>query len=443
MRISTSMIYQKGLQSIQQQTADMVRTQQQVSTGRRILTPADDPIAAARALELGQSKAVNTQFGLNLGYADDNLKLLESKLVGVGDILQYTRERAVQAGNGAMSDEDLRYIATDLKSQFDAMLSLANSQNGQGEYVFSGYKAGVKPFDGGMTGITYAGDQGGRTIQVSASRFMPVSLAGDQVFDRTRIIDVNATRTPTDEKPTTNDALYSFKGNNNQGTGGAPLVHFGDTTLPPDDPDSPRNPDNQGRRYIIAYRETTPGDPATGAYSIEEVLPGDGGRVPVPGAVGLVPGTTHSFNGIEIELPAHVPATNPEDPGSIEDGDNFEVMVASSNMFTNYALAVTAFDDHTGVGPAGGVAFALENLDFAIENVLKFRAQIGSQMVETEQLQNLGDDLDLQYATAISRLEDVDYAKAITDLTRQQTFLQAAQQSFMRVTGLSLFNFLN
>jgi flagellar hook-associated protein 3 FlgL len=425
MRISTSMIYQKGLMAIQQQTADMLKTQQQVATGRRVLTPADDPIAAARALELNQSRAVTQQFGLNLGYADDNLKLLENKLTGIGDILQYSRERAVQAGNGAYSADDVRYIATDLKSQFDALLALGNSQNGQGEYIFSGYKAGVQPFNGGLGGVSYAGDQGDRTIQVSASRFMPVSLAGDQVFDRTRQID--------GYKVTDNDALYSFKGNNNKGTTGALTVSLDAASLPLAEA-------NQGRRYIVTYSESTPGDPATGTYGVEEIVPGVG-RSTV--ATGLAPGAPYAFNGIEIDLPAHVPAANPNDPANIEDGDAFEVMVASSNMFTNFALAVSAFEDHSGVGPAGGVAFALENLDFAIENVLKARTQVGSQMVEVEQLQSLGGDLELQYTEAISRLEDVDYADAISRLMKHQTFLQAAQQSYLRVTNLSLFNFLS
>lgn len=425
MRISTSMIYQKGLTAIQQQTADLLKTQQQVSTGRRILTPADDPIASARALELNQSKAVTQQFAVNLGYADDNLKLLENKLVGVGDILQYSRERAVQAGSGAMSAEDLRYIATDLKSQFDALLALGNSQNGQGEYIFSGYRAGVQPFNGGLSGVSYAGDQGGRTIQVSASRFMPISLAGTDVFDRTRQID--------GFQVTNNDALYSFRGDNNRGTGAALTVSLDALNLP-------LAQANQGRRYIVTYTETTPGNPATGSYGIEEVVPGLG-RSTV--ASGLAPGNNYAFNGIEIALPAHVPAANPGDPGNIEHGDAFEVMVASTNMYTNFALAISALEDHTGVGPAGGVAFALENFDFALENVLKVRAQVGSQMVEVKQLQSLGSDLELQYTEAISRLEDVDYAEAISRLTRQQTFLEAAQQSYLRVSNLSLFNFLN
>ncbi|HRQ58834.1 MAG TPA: flagellar hook-associated protein FlgL [Azoarcus taiwanensis] len=441
MRISSSMIYQRGLNALQQQTFDLVRTQQQVATGRRILTPADDPIASARALELNQTKAVNSQFANNLAYANDNLRLLENKLVGVGDILQYARERSVQAGNGAATAEDLRYIATDLKSQFEALVALANSQDGQGDYLFAGYRADTQPFAGGLAGVNYAGDQGERTIQVSASRYMPTSFAGDRVFDRSRMIDVTATRPPTADNPTTNEALYSFRGATNSGTGGGLTVSFGSIAInDPDDPDSPRNPDNQGRRYIFTYAETTPGNPATGSFSVEEVVPGVG-RNPV--ATGLAPGSTYAFNGIEVSLPSHVPAANPNDPANIESGDAFEVMVASTNMFKNVAVAISALDDSSGVGPAGGVAFALENLDAALENILGLRAQVGSQMVEAEQLQNLGSDLDLQYATAISRLEDVDYAEAISRLTRQQAFLQAAQQSYVRITGLSLFNFIN
>ncbi len=440
MRVSSSMIYQTGLQSIQKQTFDLLRTQQQVASGKRILNPSDDPIAAARALELGQSKAVNLQFGLNQSNADENLKLLENKLVGIGDVLQYTRERAVQAGNGALSAEDLRYIATDLKTQFDGLVALANSQNGQGEYLFSGYKAGVQPFVGNLSGVDYVGDQGGRTIQVSSSRFMPISLPGDDIFDRTRLIDVTKVRVATEDKPTSNDALYSFRGDNNKGTGGGLEVGFGDVALPPDDPNSPRNPDNQGRRYIITYAESTVGDPTTGSYTIEEVVPGIG-RSTI--ASGIPPQDDYSFNGIQVSLPARVPSVDPSKNDNVMVGDAFEVMVASSNMFKNYALVVSAMEDSSGVGPSGGVAFALDNLDFALENVLKVRAQVGSQMVEIDQLKVLGSDLDLQYAQTISRFEDVDYAEAITRLTQQQAFLQAAQQSFIRVTGLTLFNFLN
>ena len=71
------------------------------------------------------------------------------------------------------------------------------------------------------------------------------------------------------------------------------------------------------------------------------------------------------------------------------------------------------------------------------------RAQIGSQRVEVEQLGLIGSDLDLQYASTLSDLQDLDYNEAISRLTQQRTFLEAAQQSFLKTTGLSLFNYLN
>ena len=435
MRISTNMIYGKGVATLHNQTAELLRTQQQVSTGRRILTPADDPIASARALELGQSQAVNQQFGRNIAYADDNLKILEGKLVGVGDILQYSRERAVQAGNGSMTATDLGYLATDLKSQFEALFGLANSRDGQGDYIFSGFKANTKPFEGGLSGVQYQGDEGGRTIQVSASRFMPVSLPGADVFDRSRIVDVNALRTPSDDKPTTNDALYSFKGNNNTGTASALQVSFDPATVDP--------ATDLGKRYQLQYSQPDP--LVDGTWSVIMSVPG-GEAVPVaasPNPPSPATPTSLTFNGITVQLPADAPPVSDADATPLGDGDAFEVFVASTKMFDNYALFVSALDDQGAVGAAGGVAFALENLDFALENVLKVRAQIGSQMVETEQLQNLGADLDLQYSQAISRLEDVDYAEALSRLVQQQSYLQAAQQSFLRITGLSLFNFLS
>jgi flagellar hook-associated protein 3 FlgL len=426
MRVTTALIYDKGVFSIQSQTGKLLHTQQQVSTGRRILTPADDPIASARALELRQSKSVNEQFTFNQGYANDNLRLVENKLTGAGDILHYVRERAVQAGNGTLLPEDLGYLAEDMRRQFEALTSIANAQDGLGEYLFSGYKADAKPFEGNISNLTYQGDQGSRSIQVSATRYMPVSFAGDAVFDRARYVDPY--------KVADNDALYSFKALKNSGTADPLTVRLDAATVPLDVA-------NQGRRYVVNYAETTPGDPTTGAYQIQEIIPGLAQRVAV--ATGLAPGSTHTFNGIEIDLPAHVPsALNPSDPGNIENGDSFELFVASTNTFTNFALFVSSLEDSGDVGQAGGVAFALENLDYGMENLSKLRAQAGSQMVELENLKNVGSDLNLQYAQAISRQEDVDYAKAISDLTLQQTFLQAAQQSFAKTSNLSLFNYL-
>lgn len=296
MRISTSMIYDRGVAGMQQQWSSLLQTQQQLSTGRRVLTPGDDPVAAARALEVSQSKSVNERFLVNIGAADDAMALMEGHLQSAGDILSYVRERAVQAGNATLNTVDLQNMAVDIKAQFEAMMALGNSKDGVGDYIFAGYKAQTQPFSGNVEGVTYSGDDGERSMQVSASRVMPVALPGNAIFD-------NALKAISDL-----------------------------------------------------------------ARGLED-----------PAAAG---------------------------------------------------------------GISAVVSTALQQLDVGQEDILRTRAQIGSQMTETEVLRNLGTDRDVQYASTLSDLQDLDYAEAITRLTRQQTSLEAAQQSFMKVSGLSLFNYL-
>lgn len=398
MRISTSMIYDRGVGAIQNQWKNILQTQQQVATGRRVLTPADDPIASARSLEIGQTKAVNSQFSVNIGYADDAMKLLESRLQSAGDILHYVRERAVQAGNGAMASEDLRYMATDMKAQFEAMLALANSQDGTGDYIFGGYRAQQQPYDGGLSGVSYNGDQGERTIQVSASRYMPTSLPGSDVFDRTLTLDT--------------DSIKIYGGLKNSGTAAPTLTAVASGAV------------NQASRYQLRF------DAGTGNYNVSRI--GQDG-IEVPPATTLAPPSA-TIDGLTLSLPTT----------DVVDGDAFEIYVPSTNMLNNMAMFASALEAQNGVsGMTGAVAFALETFDAGQENILKTRAQIGSQLTETEALASLGSDLDLQYATTLSGLQDVDYAEAISRLTQQQTYLQAAQQSFMRVSGLSLFNYLS
>ncbi|ENO94885.1 MULTISPECIES: flagellar hook-associated protein FlgL [unclassified Thauera] len=399
MRVSTSMIYDKGVGSIQQQWKNILQTQQQVSTGRRVLTPADDPIASARALELGQTKAVNSQFSVNIGYADDAMKLLESRLQSAGSVLQYARERAVQAGNGTLASEDLRYMAADMKAQFEAMLALANSQDGTGDYIFGGYRSQQQPYSGGLSGVAYNGDQGERSIQVSASRYMAVSLPGSDVFDRTLAL-----------------SPASIKVYSSTGAAGAdgPAVTAVDASAV-----------REGTRYQFEY------DALAASYSVTRI--GQDGQPVAPSPGSFAIGSTPTIDGITFDLSA-TPAASPA---------AYEVFVPSTNLLNNMAMFAAALEKPGVSGMTGAVAFALETFDAGQESLLRTRAQIGSQLTETEALANLGSDLDLQYATTLSGLQDVDYAEAISRLTQQQTYLQAAQQSFMRVSGLSLFNYLN
>ncbi len=299
MRISTSMLYDFGVNSIDTQLTQLAKTQQQIATGRRILTPGDDPVAAAGALENEKSLGVVNQYVNNIGSARSTLSLEEGVLASVNQTLQNVRQTAVNAGNPTLSAANKAALATTLRSNYDQLLSLANSKDGEGNYMFAGFKTATQPFTQLTGPAVYAGDQGQRKLQISASRQIPVTDSGQDVFK----------------------------------------------------------------------------------------------------------------------------------PG-----------VAGSDPFATIETLITALN--SGTVTAADISTALNGIDSAMNNVLRVRSGIGTRQNELDATETTGQNSALQYQSAISNLRDVDFTKAITDLTRQQTGLQAAQKSFVTVQGLSLFNYL-
>lgn len=187
MRISTAMIFEKGVSSIQNRTSSLLGTQQQISSGRRVLKPSDDPVAAAQTLQVGQSQAANKQYQTAQGNAKDPLGIMDGQLSSVTDLLARVRELAVQAGNGALAASDRKSIAAELRSRYEELVSLANSTDGAGQYLFSGFQGANRPFAGSVeAGVVYGGDDGQRTLAISGSRQVPTSESGNDVFMRIR-----------------------------------------------------------------------------------------------------------------------------------------------------------------------------------------------------------------------------------------------------------------
>ena len=195
MRISTSMIFNSGTNGLLNRQSDLYKLQNQLSTGRRILSPEDDPIGASEALEVTQSKAVTEQFLDNQAAAKSKLSYLDTALGGVGDELQSIYERAIQAGNGTYSSAQRGMIAEELKHRMENLVGLGNTRDGTGLYVFSGYQSTTEPFQintgavvgaehtlGPDTSVTYSGDSGRPELQVSASKTMATGESGMDVF---------------------------------------------------------------------------------------------------------------------------------------------------------------------------------------------------------------------------------------------------------------------
>ena len=134
--------------------------------------------------------------------------------------------------------------------------------------------------------------------------------------------------------------------------------------------------------------------------------------------------------------------------GDPVNGDKFTVSPSNNkSMFQTISDLVVALEKPAS-GQPGGTRFAnalsssLQNINNSLENVLTKQSSIGARLQEIDALESVGGDQEIQFESLLSNLQDVDFAKAISDLQRQQLYLQAAQQSYVKISGLSLFNYI-
>lgn len=438
MRVSSGMIFDAGVASINRQTASLLHLQRQVASNRRILAPSDDPVAAARALEVTQASDVAAQFKQNQNYANSALGLEEVQLGSAGDILARVRELAVQAGNASLAASDRKAIATELRARFEEVLGVANATDGTGNHIFAGFMSAATPFGGTVESILsggeigYVGDDGQRMLQLSPTRFLEVSDSGSEVFKRIR---------------NGNGYFATGYAAGNTGTG---VVDSGNIT------DPAKWNALVARNFSINFSVDNAAVPPVTYYDIVDTASGNSkltGLAPVlPPTAATGQRVYQSGQPIILKNQGIEPAFDFGGSvlitGAPADNDRFSIAPSSSqSVFATLAHLIGALEAPAGTPAANAklgseIGFALTNLDQSTDNILRVRAQVGSRMNEIESLGKLNEDLDLQYQQTLSDLQDLDYAKAISDLTRKQTDLQAAQQSFVKISQLSLFNYL-
>ncbi len=557
MRVSSNMIFDQSVRTMNQQTSDLLHTQQQISTGRRILTPSDDPVAAAQALQVTQAQDINTQYATNQSNAQSSLGLEDSQLASVSDILNQVRTLAVQGANSTLSNSDRASIATQMRASFSELLGIANATDGNGQYLFSGYQGDTQPFSatvGGNPPSTYAGDNGQRLQQVAASRQIPVSDSGNAVFNDIKsgnglfttnyatgntgsgVIDSGSISDPTKWNNASNSGQYQVRfAGISASTGSVSVPSGGFTGIAAGNDQFTLSIDGGTPATITIPTPTTPGsfdptnatdlaalqaniDTALGAgvasasvnASGHLVVTAVGSTTGTGVAVGAVSGDTGMASvfgtttntapttNYDIVDVAGTAATNPNygksvfsnPPGTLSgastythaytsgqpislsgmslyganatdfgasvtitgtpaNGDSFSIAPSGNqSVFTTLSNLITSLESNATGTPAGAAKFAtdmgsaLTNIDQASQNILTVRASVGSRLNEITALGSSNSTTNLQLSQTLSTLQDVDMAKAISDLTQQQTGLQAAQQSFAKVSQLSLFSYL-
>src|SRR5690554_1852951 len=415
MRISSQQAFNLGVKGIQKNYAELIRTQQQISTGNRILTPADDPVASVRLMQLEQQQNMLGQYKDNLVAANNSLVQEESVLNSVNDIMQRIRVLAEEAGNGALSQSDRQSIAAELREREDELLGLMNTKNARGEYLFSGFQGKTQPFvRQGDGSFVYMGDEGQRKLQVASSLDIAISDNGKKVFQNV----TNAARL---------DATYAQPAGSTLAVS-APLVQDEIAFA-----GAPNYPDSV---FEIRFENTN--DPKE--YTVYEVSSGT--DIQLMQGVMDEDDRTHDtlvFAGVVVHLDG-VP--NGTETISITAAD--PAREKQGVLDTIYQLR-TALENNTD-SPEGSratrdaVAAAITNIDHAMVTIDQTRGDIGARMNIIETTQTNNEDVTLVNQAVQAELREVDYPEALSKLAFQSIILEAAQQSYVKVSNLNLFN---
>jgi flagellar hook-associated protein 3 FlgL len=397
MRVSTNEIYRTGIAAMQRGQSALSHTQLQLSTGKRILSPADDPRGAVQALQLREKLAAVDQFARNGELAQSRLQQEETVLQQVGDALQRARELTVQASNATQSDDSRAAIAIELRQVQEALVDLANTRDANGEHLFAGFRSGGRPFVENAAGdIEYLGDNGQRFVGLSPDRQVAVGDSGSVFMS----------------VPRGNGVFVATPDPANTGNAWVAASEVIDPTA------------ITSESYTVRFTSPTDYDVldstatviATGTYTDGQAIDIAGRRIVLNGT----PGTGDSFA---------------VDPAGVE-----SVFVMLDDLAT--ALETPRSSEAARAQLSHSTGFALQNLDQALNTMIDLRSTVGARLNAIESQAYVDADHKLQLETTLSAVEDLDYTEAISRFAVQQAALQAAQQTYAQVSRLSLFDYL-
>ena len=413
MRISTTLSYSTALNSMLDQQSKLSQTQLKISEGKRILKPSDDPIGAGIALNLKQQIESAKQFTKNGQVAETSLQVTESSLASVTDILNRVRELVLQGANGTLGYSDRDSLATEIERRYDELLGIANSQLSDGKYIFAGFRSGVKPFTKDIAGnIVYNGDQGKHMVDVNSSVTVQTNLSGSEVFA---------------EIPTGNGTFETSAAAANTGTGVIGSGSLIDAAAYVPDTYTVTFQNNAASQ--LTYQVTD--------SSGTQIVPAPPLTVPADAPL-YVDGADIEFNGIQFNINGR---PSPGDEFTVEPSASQDIFVSIEQLVD--ALRSSNATEELQAAMKNQLNNGIVNLDRAMEHVDQNRSLVGARLNVVESEATINSNIVVQAQSSLSIVEDLDYAEAITDLNRQSVALQAAQQSFIRIQDLSLFNFIS
>jgi flagellar hook-associated protein 3 FlgL len=376
----------------------MYATQNELSSGKRVSSPSDDPVNASQISTARASVAMQSSFSANQSYLDGELRHLESTLGSVGDAISSARQELVSAGNGSYSDADRRSVANNLTSLRSQLLSLGNTRGADGQYLFSGFQSNLTPFSQGGTGIVYAGDGGTRGVLVAHGLAIQSNSDGQSLFMQV---------------PPGNGSFATSVAATNTGNG---KIDSGTVTSAAA---------LTGQSYEIRF---------TASSTIDIVNTTTNSLVQ---SQVYVPGQAINFDGMQMTV-SGTPAIG--DKFAISQGQTASVFDALDQAIAALNTPVTNDTDRAKVNDA--IRQASATMEQAFDIALAKRSEVGGRMNALDTATNVGTDVQFQDKVLLGNLQDVDYADAASRFASQQTALQAALAAYSQTSKMSLFDYL-
>lgn len=401
MRVSTAQFYFQNSQQLTNKQSSVNDQINYLSSGKRVITAKDDAVAYGTLAGYKDELANIEKYQRNITQAENRNSLQDISFGNAENLMQELKQIFTQANNGTLSSDDLASLAEQAKNSQSQLLDIANTKDETGGYIFAGFQTHKEPFSLQLDNtVTYQGDSGVRELQIAKNVTVATNQAGDTAF-------VNIPNT-----------IGDFSANYVTNTSGFSVNNA--IITDPSSYDSVTNPPDY--KFLFS------------APSDLTVTDGNGAVV-VPTAP-YTAGQTIAFNGVEVQL-----------SGNPLPGDEVDITPEQNiNIFNTIKSAIDWMA--SGSNPANplqhGVDYAeiLSQLDQGLNHMTSRRSEAGIRLQLIDSQENNHADAELVLASGQSNIEDLDFAKAVATFEQSKVALQAAQQSFVQVKDLSLFNFI-
>jgi flagellar hook-associated protein 3 FlgL len=407
MRVSTFNIFQSQLNNITGKTATVHQQMNKLSSGVRVETAGEDPVAMNSILNYKQELQKIAQYSKNIDLAENRLRREESALTVGENLLQQSKEILLKANNGTFTQQERDAYATELRHRIGEMVDLANSRDEFGQYIFGGFQTDNPPFTLQPDGsVRYHGDGGQRQMAVGDSVKVAINHDGRLVFGQAANPrgDFTAAYALTDQSREHNLRVESAR------IGDA--AAFGD-----------RHP------YQVSFADNA------GTLEIT-ITDDDGNSLTEP----FEAGKAYRLDGVDLVLSGEARAgdgitlsSNQSDGTGQDHIDVFDTL--------NRALAWLQQDNNNPSGQSE-LTEVLDGLDAISGHFTRVRADTGNRLLRLDNQRNNHEDMTLTLEKVRSGMEDLDYAQAIGELNQTMVALQATQTMFGKVQGMSLFNYI-